>query len=219
MSEAGEVISQKTKDYAMKIEAEILDAWGEISGRRQWTVGLGALDIKQKELWRVRGFESDTAYREFLNVKRSSWMNWRRLADLIGKPLMEKKGWSRKRLDRLTMANAEQLTRLDERRRFNDAWLEKALTMTEAKFEMEVDHVVLNDTEPETVTSESMGFIKIPVTGSQKSVIMAEFREIAAEHGIEVDDLGGILEAGMADWHNWHQTEVEEREAAEAVGA
>jgi len=215
MSQVAEEISQKTKDYAMRIEEQMLSVAGEFKSR-YWTLGLGAAEIKQKSLWEIRGYDSEQAYREYLGIGRSTYFRCRRLAMEIGQPLMKKELVTRARLNRLTLENAEQLLRLDERRRFSVSWVEKSLTMTESQFETEVDHVVLNDTEPEEATTESQSFIKIPVTASQKNVIMAEFREVAAEHGLEVDDLGGICEAMTADWHNWHQTEVEQREA---VGA
>lgn len=219
MSEAGEVISQKTKDYAMRIEEQMLSVAGEFKSR-YWTVGLGAVEIKEKNLWEVRGYESESAYREYLGIGRSTYYRCRRLAMEIGKPLIDKGMLTRARLNRLTLENAEQLLRLDVRRRFSESWVEKSLTMTESQFEAQVDHVLENDTEPEDATiTDPLALLKIRCTESQKEVIEATFRDFARNHDpvLELDDYAGIVEGMCADWHNAHQEEINARDEAEAV--
>jgi len=215
MSEVGKQIEAKTKAHAEGVRDQLVELGGDFGGR-YWKCGLLASEVHESKIWEILGFDSESAFRESVKIGRSTYFRCRRLAMEIGQPLMKKELVTRARLNRLTLENAEQLLRLDERRRFSASWVEKALTMKESQFEAEVDHVVLNDTEPETATSESMGFIKIPVTNSQKQAIMMTMQAVAVEHGLEADDLGGIQEALAADWHNWHQTEVEQREA---VGA
>ena len=221
MSEAGEVISQKTKEYAMKVEEQMLAVAGEFKSR-YWTLGLGAANIKEKSLWEVLGYESETTYREYLGIGRSTYYRCRRLAMEIGKPLLEKHLVTRARLNRLTLENAEQLLRLDVRRRFSESWVEKALTMTESQFEAQVDHVLENDTEPEDTTDvDPLAVLKIRCTATQKAVIEATFRDFARTNDppLELDDYAGIAEAMCADWHNAHQEEINARDEAEAVAS
>jgi hypothetical protein len=218
VSDQAKQIEARTKARAEEVKGQLLECSSDL-GKRNWKIGLLAAEAHDNRLFEVLGYESEQDFRISVKIGRSTYFRDRRLAMEIGRPLLQKELLTRSRLDRLTLENADQLLRLDARRRFSESWVEKAMTMTEEQFEAEVDRVVLNGDETETTITDPASLIKIRCTESQKAVILAEFREIAAEHGIEVDDLGGILEAGMADWHNWHQTEVEEREAAEAVGA
>lgn len=221
MSEAGEVISQKTKDFAMRIEQQMLDVASDFKSR-YWTLGLGAFEIKDKNLWEIRAYESENAYREYLGIGRSTYYRWRRLATEIGKPLIDKGLVTRARLNRLTGENAEQLLRLDVRRRFSESWVEKALTMKESEFEAQVDHVLENNTEPEDATiTDPLSVLKIRCTASQKEIIEATFRDFARNFDppIELDNYGQIAEAMCADWHNAHQDEINARDEAEAVEA
>jgi hypothetical protein len=140
----------------------------------------------------------------------------------IGKPLMAKELVTRARLNRLTLENAEQLLRLDVRRRFSESWVEKALTMTESEFEAQVDHVCENDTDPEDTTiTDPLSVLKIRCTASQKEIIEATFKDFARNFDppIELDNYGQICEALCADWHNAHQEEINARDEAEAVSA
>jgi hypothetical protein len=212
VSEAGEVISQKTKDYAMKVEEQMLAVAGEFKSR-YWTLGLGAADIKEKKLYEVLGHDSEQAYREYLGIGRSTYFRCRRLAQEIAQPLLKKELVTRARLNRLTLENAEQLLRLDIRRRFSESWVEKSLTMTESQFEAQVDHVLENDTEPEDVVDvDALAVLKIRMTASQKQVILATFEEFARAQDppLEVDDHSHILEFMCAEVHNTLQTEAEE---------
>lgn len=224
MSEAAEVISQKTKDYAMKIEEQMLSVAGEFKSR-YWTLGLGAAEIKEKNLWEVLGYESESAYREYLGIGRSTYYRCRRLAMEIGKPLIDKGLVTRARLNRLTLENAEQLLRLDARRRFSESWIEKAITMTESEFERLVDQVLLNGEEPEEATTKDpLSVMKIRMLASQRAVIEAtfeEFRGHARDEGVmlEADDLAGILEGLCSDWHNAHQEEINARDETELESA
>jgi hypothetical protein len=200
MSEQGEVISQKTKDYAMRIEEQMLAVAGEFKSR-YWTLGLGAAEIKEKKLYEIRGYERKKAYREYLGIGRWTYFRCRRLAMEIGQPLMKKELVMRARLNRLTLENAEQLLRLDVRRRFSESWVEKAITMKESEFEAQVDAVLLNGEEPEGATvTDPLSIMKIHMLASQRAVIestFADFRFYVRSQYIhfKADILAGILDA------------------------
>lgn len=212
MTEVAEQISQRTKDHAMRIEEQMLAVAGEFKSR-YWTLGLGAAEISEKRLWEVRGFSSEQAYRNFLDIGRSTYFRCRRLATEIAKPLLKKELVTRARLNRLTLENAEQLLRLDERRRFSASWVEKAITMKETEFEIEVDNVLLNGDDEETTTKDPLSVMKIRMLQSQRDVIEATFEEFRThmldqDVRLEADDLAGILEGLCADWHNSRVTET-----------
>lgn len=221
MSDQAKQIEAKTKARAEEVKGQLLECSSDL-GRRNWKIGLLAAETHENRLFEVLGYESEQAFRISVKIGRSTYFRCRRLAMEIGKPLLQKELVTRARLDRLTLENAEQLLRLDVRRRFSPSWVEKAMTMTEEQFEEEVDRVMLNGDEEEVATiSDPLALLKIRCTEGQKEVIESTFRDFARafDPPIELDNYGMILEALCADWHNAHQEEINARDEAEAVGA
>jgi hypothetical protein len=215
MSEVGEQTKAKTKAWAEGVRDQLTEL-GEDFGGRYWKCGLLAVEAHEGHAWEILGLESEQDFREAVRIGRSTYFRCRRLAGEIALPLMKKDLITRKRLDRLTLENAEELIRLPEKQRFSPKWVEKALTMPNGKFEEHVSHWILNNTEPEEELGkkENQVFLKIQMFQSQKDVILSTFAEFASAEGIEKDDLAGALEGICADWHNTHQSEFEQQEEA-----
>lgn len=221
MSEAGKQIEAKTKARAEEVKGQLLECSSDL-GKRNWKIGLLAAEAHDGRLYEVLGYESEQAFRISVKIGRSTYFRDRRLAMEIGRQLLQKELLTRARLDRLTLENAEQLLRLDIRRRFSVAWVEKAMTMTEEQFEDEVDRVVLNGEEEAAATiTDPLALLKIRCTESQKEIIEATFRDFARNHDpvLELDDYAGIVEGMCADWHNAHQEEINLRDEMEEASA
>lgn len=203
MSEVGKHIEAKTKAHAEEVRDQLLELAGEFGGR-YWKCGLLAAEVHQSKIWEILGLVSESAFRESIKIGRSTYFRCRRLATEIAQPLLKKELVTRARLNRLTLENAEQLLRLDERRRFAAAWVEKAITMKEAEFEIEVDHCMLNDDDVDLGKPEAQAVLKIHMTAGQKNVIEATFRDFARAQDppLEIDDYSHILEFLCAEWNN-----------------
>jgi hypothetical protein len=211
-SEVGKEVELKTKARADEIRDQLAEL-GRDFGGRYWSLGLLAAEVAKTRIWEILNFESETDFRISVKIGRSTYYRCRRLATEIALPLLEKEVLTRARLNRLTLENAEQLLRLDTRRRFSESWVERALTMTEAEFQEQVDHVIENGEDPETDLGqkEKLARLVIHCTASQKEVIENTFAEFAhaQDPPLEKDDYGKILEFICAEIHNTLQTELE----------
>jgi hypothetical protein len=200
-TEVAEAIEKKTRDHALAVEKELAEVFN--LGPRLWKGGfLIVREIQDKKLWQVRSFESENKYREFLRIGRSTWYRTARLTREVALPLLEKDLLTRARLDRLTLENAELLLDLDERRRFNPTWVEKALTMSEADFEAQVQHVIANNEEPEEGLGapESQVILKWKMATSQREMILETIKEFATRQEEPLDNEPQRLVEMLADY-------------------
>jgi hypothetical protein len=197
-----ETVSQKTKAYAENIKKQLMEFAGDF-GPRCWRLGFLAIEVKEKNVWSILGYETETAFRVSLKIGRSTWFRTRRLTEEIAVPLIRKEMLTRKSLDRLTLENAELLLKLDDRSKFSQSWVTKALTMNEQDFEAQVDHVLENTDEPEEGLGapDSNSVWRIRCKSSQKKFIQESMKEFAERQDppLALDDEGGILEALVAD--------------------
>jgi hypothetical protein len=204
-----EEISNKTRAYAENIRKQLQELGGDF-GLKGWRIGLLVVEVQDKNVWEILGYETETAFRNFVRIGRSTWFRTSRLTREIALPLMKKEMLTRKSLERLTLENAELLLKLDDRRKFAQSWVTKALTMNEQDFAAQVDHVLENNEEPEEGLGkpESNSTLKIEMKASQKRFILESMKEFAvkwnedSEHSdsqLKLDDDAGILENLIAD--------------------
>jgi hypothetical protein len=216
-TEVAQQIEKKTVDYAKKIAKELTDLNSDL-GPRYWRMAELISEIKEKSLWQILGHESETEFRDSLYISRSGWYEkWRLFSEWAELALKGEK-ISRAQLNRMPSQNVKQLMRLDLKRRFAAAWITKALTLKEADLTAQVDHVLLNDEEPEEGTTESRSIFKVECTKSQKQVYELTMKNFARENNIETDDRGKILELIMADVASGLHTEEELKAAASMKG-
>ena len=202
-----ETVSQKTKAYAENIKKQLMEFAGDF-GPRCWRLGFLAIEVKEKNIWSILGYETEAAFRISIKIGRSTWFRTRRLTEEIAVPLIRKELLTRKSLDRLTLENAELLLKLDDRRKFAQSWVTKALTMNEEEFSDQVDHVLENNDEPEEGLgkSDSNSVWRIHCKTSQKKFCQETLKEFAvrwneehADSQLALDDEAGILEGCLAD--------------------
>lgn len=189
----GEVLAPSTplRQEAERIEKKILEIKDTLN--RKWAeIGWLALQVRQKELWRVRGFKSENDYRAFLGIGRSTWYASIRTAELldpIGRDTMLK----------LTRENAEQLCLLNEEDRKNPKWIERALKLKEEEFAPLITkkRATYGD-EPEV---EARVWFKVRMGHRQKKKVDAAMDQFNAQYGLD-GDKGRALEIMAAEATN-----------------
>ena len=210
MSDQNKQIEQRTKAYAQKVRDELKDLNSDL-GPRYWKMAELITEVKEKTLWQILGAESETEFRESLFIGRSSWYEkWRLFSEWAAVALNGEK-ITKAQLNRLPSQNVKQLMRLDVKRRFAAGWITKALTMKEADLTAQVDHVLLNDEEPEEAENqpESRAMFKVECTKSQKKVYELTMKSFGREHDIDLDDHAKLLELMCAEIASGLHTEEE----------
>jgi hypothetical protein len=202
-TEVAEQIQTQTKAYAKEVEKK-LKAINDDFGPKYWEMAELIAEVHEKNLWQILGYENVKAYVETLSIAKSGWYAKRRHWQEFAKIALDKDVITRARLKRMPAQNVNHLLRLDERRRFDQRWIEKALTMKESEFEEQVDHVLENQTEPEEGLgkSESRATLKIDCSVGQKTFILESFMEFAKKNEIATDDYAKILEDLCAEWRS-----------------
>jgi len=199
MTEVAEEIKTRTKKYASEVEKE-LKALRSEGGPKAWREAELIYESDDKKLWAILGYETMRGFYESLYIGRSTWYSrlryfgWAKIA-------LEREAITRARLNRMPMQNVKQLLRLDDRRRFDQRWIEKALTMTESDFEAAVDAILAGADEDDSNQPESRTLLKVPCTVSQKAFYLEGFAVFAKRQDppLELDDEAHILELAMAD--------------------
>jgi hypothetical protein len=198
-TENQEQVQQRTKKYASEVEKE-LKALRSEGGPKAWREAELIYEADDKKLWAILGYETMRGFYESLYIGRSTWYSrlryfgWAKIA-------LDREAITRARLNRMPMQNVKQLLRLDDRRRFDQRWIEKALTMTESDFEAAVDAVLAGADEDDANQPESRSVLKIPCTVSQKEFYLDSFAAFAKRQDppLELDDEAHILELALAD--------------------
>lgn len=200
-TEVAEKVQSQTKAYAKEVESKI-KAINDEFGPKYWDMAELIAEVHEKNLWAILGYDNVKAYVETLSIAKSGWYAKRRHWQEFAKIALEKDKITRARLKRMPAQNVNHLLRLDEKRRFDQRWIEKALTMKESEFEEQVDHVLQNETEPEEGLgqAESRATLKIDCSVGQKSFIIESFVEFAKKNEIESDDYAKICESLCAEW-------------------
>ena len=196
----GVEVDARTRAYALEVEKKLKELISD-EGPKFWTTAELIYEVHDKALWRIRGFESAKHYIDNLYMSKSSWYAKRRLWIEWVKPAMDKERITRARLNRMPSQNVKQLLRLDEKRRFDERWIEKAITMTEANLEELVDKVLENpDKEIDDGNQpEDRALLKISCSVSQKAFVLEVFAKFAEKENIDIDDQGKILELICAE--------------------
>lgn len=223
-TENEEQLQKRTKARATEVEKELKELKSE-EGPKAWRQAELIYEVKDKQLWQILGHESAKQFFEGLFIGRSTWYSrlkywgdWARIA-------LERESITRKRLDRMPMQNVKHLLRLDDRRRFDQRWIEKALGMKESDFEAAVDAVMANvDKEDDEANQpEARTVLKINCTVSQKELIIDTMQAFAKENDIALDDDAKILElmcaeinSGLSREADKPKSEADKRAAAAA---
>lgn len=198
-TENQEQVQQRTKKYASEVERE-LKALRSEGGPKAWREAELIYAADDQKLWAILGYETMRGFYESLYIGRSTWYSrlryfgWAKIA-------LDREAITRARLNRMPMQNVKQLLRLDDRRRFDQRWIEKALTMTESDFEAAVDAVLEGAEEDDSNQPESRTLLKVPCTVSQKTFYLEAFSIFAKRQDppLELDDEAHILELCLAD--------------------
>jgi hypothetical protein len=200
VSEENKAIDKKTKEHALEVENKLKEL-AEDLGPKYWKMACLISEVHGKALWRILGHKTAQAYRESLMISKGAWFERRRLWDAWAGIAIERELITRAKLDRMRSQNVKQLLRLDEKRRFNPKWIEKALTLTEGALEAQVDHVLENNEEPETSLNqpESRAVLKVSMSTSQKAKVLEIMDRFADAESIDKDDQGKILELWAAE--------------------
>ena len=215
MSEVGKQIEKRTKEYAMKVIKELKELNSDL-GPKYWTQARLIFEVDEKALWQVAGFETRQAFRDKMFISKSTWHDKLRTYGWA-KAAMEKELLTLAQLNRLPSQNVKQLLRMDTKRQFAAAWITKALTMTEADLEAQVDQVIVKQTEEAEESDdstlnqpESRTLFKESMTVSQKKWINAVMDKFAEQEEIPKDDRAKILELVMAEINSGLEEPVDE---------
>src|SRR5208282_2940315 len=96
-----EDVSNKTRAYAENIRKQLQELGGDFA-LKGWRIGLLVVEVQDKNVWEILGYETETAFRNFVRIGRSTWFRTARLTREIALPLMKKEMLTRKSLERLT---------------------------------------------------------------------------------------------------------------------
>jgi hypothetical protein len=66
-----EEVSVKTKAYAENIKKQLMEFAGDF-GPRCWRLGYLAIEVKEKQVWAILGYDTETAFRVSLKIGRST---------------------------------------------------------------------------------------------------------------------------------------------------
>jgi hypothetical protein len=194
-----EQVQQRTKKYADEIKTELKTLKSE-EGPKSWRQAELIYEVNDKKLWQILGHETMRGFYEELFISRSTWYS-RLKVFMWAKMAMEKEAITRARLNRMPMQNVKQLQRLDDRRQFDQRWIEKAISMKESDFEAAVEAILAGGDDDDANQPESRSVLKISCTVSQKEFILDSFSAFAKRQDppLELDDEAHILELAMAD--------------------
>lgn len=200
-TENEEQVKQRTKKYATEVEKELKDLRSE-EGPKAWRQAELIYEVKDKSLWQILGHDSAKGFYESLFIGRSTWYSRLKYFGWA-KAAMDRDAITRARLNRMPMQNVKHLLRLDERRRFDQRWIEKALGMKESDFEAAVDAILANasDDDDDANQPESRSVLKINCSISQKEFILESMAEFAKHQDppLDLDDEAKIQELAWAD--------------------
>jgi hypothetical protein len=214
MTEVAETIKKRTKEYALKVENRIKRIANSL-GSTYWDLAELISDVHDKCLWQILGHESEREYQESLLISRSSWFEKRRIWDEWCSPAIQNEKITRAQLKRMQSQNVKQLMRLDKKRMFDDKWITWALTLKEGELEEKVDHVLVNQEDPnEESSDDSRAILKVEMSKTQKKFILESMKVFAEvqEPPIPLEDEGRILELMVADARSGLPTAEELRE-------
>lgn len=201
MSEAGQTVTKRTKEYALSVENKLKEIH-ETDLNTRWAEAELINEVVDKALWQVRGYESRTAYREYLGIGRSTWHERLRVWSTWAIPALKDDKIARGQLKRLPWQNVKQIMRFEDKRMFEKRWIDKALSMTEANLTAAVDSVLAGEPEESLGRKESRTTLKIPCSEGQKKFMLetaVEFQKAHTDQLPDPEDLAGIFESMCAE--------------------
>lgn len=198
-TENTEQVQQRTKKYADEIKSELKNLKSE-EGPKSWRQAELIYEVNDKKLWQILGHETMRGFYEELFISRSTWYSrlkvfeWANIA-------IDREAITRARLNRMPMQNVKQLQRLDDRRQYDQRWIEKAISMKESDFEAAVEAILAGGEDDDANQPESRSMLKINCSASQKTFILESMTEFAKRQDppLELDDEAKILELAMAE--------------------
>lgn len=188
-------MTEAEKIRQLKTEAkEHFDAikGAELSRSRcSMTIGYHAYRMKQKGLFQVIGFTDEDAAREAAGVGESTWYAMIALAEKY-EPLTEKQFTSMKQ------ANAKAMMDLPESKRHSGEWIRAAAVDPMKVFKEKVDEELNGKAKPSDGKERST-VLKLDMPASRKTVIEEKAKVFAEQHGLEVGDVGRVVEMALIE--------------------
>jgi hypothetical protein len=181
--------SQKMKARAVELHKGIL-ARRDQNRRGPLEDGWDAAEMKRGNLWVYLGYDDETAYRQAVNIGRSTWFRYRRLAEGLCKLAKEE-------FLKLIAENADHLIKLPENRRYDKNLLKKAQTLTEEEFEKLVIKFTAKADRVEE--GEVIVSFKLRMPESRREFILETFKEFAEKMDVDPEDHSRILELLCAE--------------------
>jgi len=152
--------------------------------------GWDAAEMKRGNLWVYLGFDDETEYRKSLNIGRSTWFRYRRLAEGLCKlPKAE--------FLKLIAENADHLVKLPEDRRYDKDLIKKAQTLTEEEFEKVV--IKFKAKADKVDEGEVTVSFKLRMPESRREFILETLAEFKKEHKLDANDDSRALELVCAE--------------------
>lgn len=201
MSDEAKQVTRRTKEYAMEVEKKLLEVH-ETDLNTRWREAELIYEVIDKALWQVRGYESRSLYREFLNIARSTWHEREKVWRVWAIPALKDDKITRPQFKRLQWQNVKQIMRFNDKRMFEKRWIEKALNMKEADLTAQIDSVLSGEPEETLGGKESRTVFKVPCTESQKTFFFETLKTFQEAHKEELPDpenTAAILESLMAE--------------------
>ena len=204
MNQQTAIVSKKLLDRATQVQKLITHLWASFK-RKPMALGIAIAKAKAQNIWSVLGFESENAWRESLDIGRSTWFRSGRVAELCMKGHVPEK-----ELLKMTVDNAEILLDLPGKQLKQPKWWKLA----QEKKAHELAELVAQalpagkDGEAAAPVVESRVKWTVHMYEGQKKVIAEAMREFARENSIPLDDEGRILELICAQVHGDRQSLV-----------
>lgn len=204
MSEQTALVSKKLLEKATQTQKLIVTLWTSFK-RKPMALGIVIAKARKQNLWSVLNYESENAWREHLDIGRSTWFR----SGGIAEKLMAA-GVPEKELLKMTIDNAEILLNLPGRQLKNPKWWRLAQEKKACELAELVEKALPAGAEEkaDAATVERRVKLELHLYDTQRTAILEAVKEFNREHGIPLDDVGRGLELMVAEVRGNRQSVV-----------
>ena len=192
MNQQTAIVSKKLLDRANQAQKLIVTLWSSFK-RKPMALGIAIAKARAQNIWSVLGFESENAWREHLDIGRSTWFRSGRIAELCMKG-----GIPERELLKISVDNAEILLDLPARQLKVSKWWKLAQEKKASELAALVEKALPEgkDGKPEKAdpTVERRVKLDLFLYETQRTVILDGVKAFNKENNIPLDDIGRGLE-------------------------
>jgi len=189
------IVSKKLVDKAKEHQKLIVHLWSSFRCKPM-ALGIAIAQARKHNVWSILNFESENAWRENLDIGRSTWFRSGGIAEKLMKA-----GVPEKELLKWSLDNGEIMLDLSAKQLKQTGWWKLAREKKACELAELVEKALPagkdgDKSEPEVERRVSLN---VHLYDSQRTVILEGVKEFNREHGIALDDIGRGLELIVAE--------------------